>query len=311
MTNKEKVTPAIDRFHLFYVEAIMHDSSFPQIHRVRPVFENITLDEFIDLIEKSINTTEYEVTQQFLYFLLLFREMGHLREYLNSERLNLEILEKLVLFVYGHCTIHDHSTERIIDEVLSFLDNERLMELVVQSQVISKDKLLLFFILSRFDVDLLNKFFSRIRNVGDFIEYFLKLPEDVLRSIISRNYHLFQYIMLMMAESDSEQAVSKDFYEKYRPDIELFSRLNDMVRKLKNNSTFEEEKENGTSDISMNRISFLVNMVQEFPEPEKAVEYFNSEHVFMSEKEKKIVLAIATDPLLRNTFSDYEGMLTP
>ena len=115
---------------------------------------------------------------------------------------------------------------------------------MLSSRFIANDKLLLFFILARFDVDLLNKYFMRIRNVDEFIHYFIKLPENVLRSLISRNYHLFQYIMLMMAESEAEQNLSKDFYEKYKPDIEQFSRLNDMVRKFKtrDSSTGENEK---------------------------------------------------------------------
>lgn len=287
MANKKKTISHVDRFHLFYVEAIMHDSSFPQIHRVRPVFENISLDEFISLIEKSINSDEYEVTQQFLYFLILFRDMEHIKEYLNSEKLELNIIERLIIFVYGHCTVHEHSTERIIDEVLDFLDNERLLELVLSSRFIANDKLLLFFILARFDVDLLNKYFMRIKNVDEFIHYFIKLPENVLRSLISRNYHLFQYIMLMMAESEAEQNISKDFYEKYKPDIEQFSRLNDMVRKFKtrDSSTGENEKPDKRHD--MDRISMLVEMIKEFPEPEKAVEYFEGEHVFTDYNEKK------------------------
>ncbi len=298
----------LDRFHLFYVEAIMHDSSFPQISRVKPIFENISLDDFIELMEKSIYSDEYEVTQQFLYFLLLFRDIGNLKQYLNSKRVGVEILEKMVMFVYGHCIMYDHSTEYIIDEVLSFLNNDRLLELVIHSKVISRDKLLLFFILSRFDIELLNQYFKHIRNINEFIQYFLKLPEEVLRSIISRNYHLFQYIMLMMAEGESEHNVSKEFFEKYRNDIELFSRLSDMVRKIK------AETVNDGSSIpdrisGMPRIPFLVNMLKDLPSPEKAVQYFDTEHVFMNGNEKKIVLAIIGDPLMKNTLKNYATML--
>jgi hypothetical protein len=47
---------------------------------------------------------------------------------------------------------------------------------------------------------MLNRYFLKIKNTNDFIESFVKLPDDVMKSIISRNYHLFQYIMIMMAE---------------------------------------------------------------------------------------------------------------
>jgi len=304
--------PQLDRFHLFYVEAIMHDSSFPQINKVRPVFENLSLNDFIELMEKSIYSDEYEVTQQFLYFLLLFRDLGHLREYLNSDKIGIEILEKMVMFVYGHCTMYDHSTEYIIDEVLSFLNNDRLLALVIDSKLISRDKLLLFFILSRFDIELLNKYFKHIRNINEFIDYFLKLPEEVLRSIISRNYHLFQYIMLMMAEGESKHNVSKEFFEKYRSDIELFSRLSDMVRKIKVETKNGDNSSNSGKPeriSGMPRIPFLVNMLKDLPDPDKAIQYFDTEHVFMNENEKKIVLTIINDPLMKNTLKNYATML--
>jgi hypothetical protein len=37
----------------------------------------------------------------------------------------------------------------------------------------------------------------------------------------------------------------------------------------------------------MSRLSFLVNMVRELPDPVRAVDYFNGERVFIDEMEKK------------------------
>lgn len=308
MEIEKTALPSIDKYNLFYVEAIMHDSSFPQINRIKPIFENITFDEFIDLIEKASLAEDYEVTQQFLYFLILFRDMPHLQKYINSDKFDVMMLEKLVLFTYGYCTLHDHSTERIIDEILYFLNNDRLLELVLRSKHISKDKLLLFFILSKFDIDMLNRYFKSIKNISDFIKYFMNLPDEVLRSIISRNYHLFQYIMLMMAEGDSEQMVSSDFYNKFKKDIEQFSKLSDIIRQYKEKTDLEKEKMLPFNKRDMSRISFLVNMMGDLPDPKKAIEYFDSEHIFIDDLEKRIVYAVVTDPILRNTFKYYDSM---
>lgn len=300
--------PSVDKYNLFYVEAIMHDSSFPQINRIKPIFENITLEEFIELVDRTIKSDDYEVSQQFLYFLMLFRDMPHLQEYINSDKFDIVMLERLVIFTYGYCTLHDHSTERIIDEILYYLNNERLLALVLHSKHISRDKLLLFFILSKFDIEMLNRYFKGIKNISEFINYFMNLPDEVLRSIISRNYHLFQYIMLMMAEGDSEQMVSSDFYNKFRKDIEQFSKLSDIIRKYKEKTNLEKEKTLPFHQRDMGRISFLVNMMADLPDPKKAVEYFESEHIFIDELEKKIVYAVVTDPILKNTFKYYDRM---
>ncbi len=296
----------VDKFHLFYIEAIMHDSMFPQINRIRPIYENMTLDDFIDMVKKITESGDHEFMQQFLYFLLLFRDMKHLQEYVNSEQFSIPLLEKFFMFTYGYCQIHDHSTERIIDEILYFLDKERLLKLVLQSNYISRDKLLLFFILSKFDTEMLDRYFASITNISEFLNYFLRLPEDVLRSIIARNYHLFQYIMLIMAEGDSQQAFSSSFFSKYKKDIEQFSRLNDIIREIRRKEGFGNDRGLPFSERDMGRISYLVNMVRDLPDPGRAVEYFNGEHVFMDDFEKKIVYAVVTDPFLKNTFEHYD-----
>jgi len=58
----------------------------------------------------------------------------------------------------------------------------------------------------------------------------------------------------------------------------------------------------------MSRLSFLVNMVRELPDPVRAVDYFNGERVFIDEMEKNVVLAVVTDPLLKNIFRNYNVM---
>ena len=294
-----------NKFQLFYIEAIMNDSSFPMFNRVRPIFEKMSLEEFLTLTEKVLRADDYELTQQFFYFLILFRDMKHLQEYMNSERFSIDVLEKFIIFTFGYCGMHDSSAENIMDDILFFLNRERLFELTMKSKYIQSDKLLLFLMLSKFDVNMLNKYFSTIKDVSGVINYFLKLPEDVLRGIISRNYHLFQYILLMMSERESARMVSSEFFEKYKNDILLFSKLNDMIHSYRNTTDFEKEKSLPFSERDMSRISMIVSMVKEMPDPVKAVEYFAGEQVFIDEMEKKIVLSAVIDPMMKNIFSKY------
>jgi len=298
-----------DKFQLFYVEALMQDSSFPQLHRIRPIFEKIKLEDFIELVDRVFAEEDYELTQQFLYFLILFREMKHLQQYMNSPEFGIDKLERLIIFTFGYCSINDNSTERIIDEILFFLDNERLFELAVHSKYIQTDKLLLFMILSKFDPPMLNRYFATIRDVSSFINYFIKLPDETLRSIISRNYHLFQYIMIMMSESGSDTSVPAEFFEKYKDDISQFSRLSDIIRTYRQNTNIDRDRALPFNQRDMSRLSFLVNMVREIPDPLMAIDYFNGEGVFIDEMEKKIVTAVVTDPLMKNLFVKYEALI--
>lgn len=292
-----------NKFQLFYIEAMMNDSSVPLLNRVRPIFERMTKEDFFNLTEKAMKSDDYELSQQFFYFLILYRDMAHIQEYMNSEEFSIEILERFIIFTFGYFNLHDNSTESIIDEVLFFIKKERLYDLIMKSKYIQNDKLLLFLLLAKLDVTMLNMYFSHIKDIKGIINYFLKLPGDVLRRIIARNYHLFKYILLLMSESESGQGALSDFFEKYRHDIEIFSRLNDMINKYRETTDFEKERSLPFNNRDMSRISLIVNMAKEMPDPVKAVEYFDSEHIFADDMEKKIVLSAVTDPMMKNIFN--------
>ncbi len=299
----------IDYYRLFYVEAIMQDSAFPQINKVKPIFEHLSLEEFLELVERVFNDDNYETTTQFLYFLLLFRDMPNIQNFINSKEFGIKNLEKLIIFIFGFCSRYDMPPARIIDEVLYFLSNDRLIDLVLESEYIHRDKLLLFFILTKFDTVHLNHFFAAVRNVEEFTKYFINLPDDVLRMLISRNYLLFQYIMLMMSEGHVEHDKYIEFMNRYKNEMDQFSKLHDIIRKYKRDTKYEKDRNLPFNMRDMGRISFLVNMVKDLPDPERAINYFNSESVFMDDFEKKIVYAIVTDPLLKNILKDYDRML--
>ncbi len=293
------------KFQLFYVEAMMNDSSTPFLNRVRDIFENISKEEFFILTEKAMKSDDYELSQQFFYFLILFRDMKHIQQYMNSEQFTIETLERFIIFTFGYFNLHDNSTENIIDEVLFFISREKLFELTLKSKYVQRDKLLLFLLLAKFDVPMLNKYFSQIRDIKEIISYFLKLPGEVLRGIIARNYHLFKYILLLMSESESTQNDSSEFFEKYKHDIMIFSKLNDMIRKYRETTDFEKERSIPFNKRDMSRLSLIVDMAKEMPDPVKAIDYFDGEHIFVDEMEKKVVLSAVTDPMMKNVFSKY------
>lgn len=296
-------------YQLFYVEAILTDSSFPQLNRIKPIFEELTFEGFLEMVERVFETDDHETVQQFLYFLLLFRDMEHIRQYINHDGFPSHRLERLVIFIYGYCTMYDHSTERVIDEVLSFIGDERLIDLALNSDFIAQDKLFLFLILSKFNTEQLNRYISTIKSPEDFVKSFLRLPDNVLSSLVSRNYHLFQYVMMMIDELKLEDIVDMDFFTRYRKDIEHFSRLSDMVRKYKK-KVEGQDKPTFLGGRDMGRVAFLVTMVREFPDPDGAIAYFDGEGVFIDEFERKVVKAILTDPILRNSFDNYDNLFS-
>lgn len=296
----------IDYYQIFYNEAIMRDSAFPRISMIRPIFVQLSSDDFFNLVEKIFDSGDYELTTQFLYFLLLFRDLPHLQEFINSEKFTTAYLEKLVIFTYGFCTMHNLATDRIIDDILSFLTHDRLLDLVLNSTFVMKDKLLLFFILTKLDVQHLNKYFASIKDISSFKKYFMHLPDEILKTLISRNYKLFQYMMIMMLEGDSDNDINSEFFNKYKKEIEQFSILHDMIRQYKQEASYQCDRDLPFNERNMGRILFLTNMIKEMPDPKKAIDYVSVESVFIDEFEKNIVYAIVTNPVFKNIFKDYD-----
>lgn len=298
----------VDKYQLFYTEAIMPASVIPCINRIKTIFENMSLDEFIDLINTIMAKNDHETFNVFLYYVILFRKMKNMQSFINSDKFDTGMLEKLILFTHGYCTIHGYTLERVLDEILYFIDSKRLLELILYSKHISRDKLFLFYILSKFDTEMLNQYFKKIRDTSEFIDYFLKLPEEIMRSIIARNYKIFQYIMLLMADNEYGKTYTQTFFEKYKEDIEQFSKLSDIIRKYKKNIDIEEEKKLPFNKRDMARISFIVNKIREMPNAKKAIEYFDSEKIFADDQEKQIISSIIFDPLFRNVFTYYDKL---
>jgi len=306
--DKEIDDKGISRYQLFYLEAIMTDSSFPQINKIRPIFSNISLDEFIDLVDQVFKNSDHEVAQQFVYFLVLFRDMEHIQKYINSDKFTIDKLERLIMFIFGYCTMYEHSLDRVLDEILYFLDKNKLLELILNSKFVNNDKLILFMILTKFNMEMLNTYFSKITDISGFIKFFIRLPDEVLRSIIARNYHLFQYIMLMMAEVETDEKVTTEFINRYSFDLQQFGKLSDILKEYRARTDFKRERDLPFQQRDMQRLSFLVNMVRELPDPVRGVDYFAGEGVFMDDMEKSVVLAVVTDPMLKNIFRNYDIM---
>ena len=302
----QDISKNMDKFRTFCDEVISNDSLLPSVNKVRAIFADLTLDEFIVFVDSIFSSEDFELRQQFIYYFILFCDMDHIQEYVNSERFTIDKLEQLLLFTFGYCTMNDYPVEATIDKILIFLNKSKLLGLALNSEVMNNDKFMLFLLLTKFDTEMLNKYFSKIRDISGFIDFFIKLPDDVLRSIISRNYHLFQYIMLMMAEVETLGDVSVDFIRKYSLDLQQFGKLNDILKQYRENTHFEDDKNLPLQKRDRRRLAFLVNMVRGLNNPVEAVEYYSNENVFIDDLEKIFVLAVVTDPILKNVFIKYE-----
>ncbi len=302
--NKEN---QMDSYHKFLFETSLDKSLMPHINRVRTYFESMNENQMIDLIQCAMDQKDHEEFQLFLYYLLLFRDNKNIQNFINSERLSISLLEKIVIYIFGFCTMNDLSTEIIFDEFLFFIDQKKLLELLIQSDYVSHDKMLMLYVLSKLDTKGLNHYFSKKSNILEFIKFFTKLPDDAIKNILVKNYRLFQYIIVMSMELEVDETIHK-FFNRYKKEMENISKLNDMINKYKNKSSLEKEKALPISKRDMNRIAFLVNKIRETENPQNIIQHFSNENVFADEDEKHLIEAIIFDPIFKYTFRNYNTM---
>jgi len=130
----------------------------------------------------------------------------------------------------------------------------------------------------------------------------MHLPDEVMRSIIIRNYRLFQYIMFMIMEQGEVDEKVGMFYSTYRAEIEQLSALGDVIRKYKKEADLDNEKMLPFESRNMARIGFLVNKIRQMDDPKKAVVYFESEKVFADDNEKELIYEMDINPMFQNAF---------
>ena len=287
-------------FNKFCSSITNETNIFPRMNEIRELLLSMDEQDFVELRNAIVSSKNDDILRQFLYFIVLCRDMESVRNYVNSSKTDTTLIEQIVMFSYSYVVLYDYSLEYVIDNLLSFISHDKLLQLILESDSIANDKLLLFFILSKFQFEVLNKYFGTIKDIPSLMKYFITLPEKILRSIVSRNYRLFQYIMIMMAEGDQDAAIDSNFFNKYKSDIEMFSKLNDLIRSYRmstNPVTCDPEM---NQEVSSKRLAYLVNMLKDSPDIKQALDYFSGENIYISKKEQNIVTAIVLDPLLQH-----------
>ncbi|MCP4133875.1 MAG: hypothetical protein GY754_23095 [bacterium] len=78
--------------------------------------------------------------------------------------------------------------------------------------------------------------------------------------------------MLIVSVSANEEKASEEFYNKYRVDLDLFSKLNDFIQDYNEKYTVKNEENLPLHKRDMNRISYLVNMIRGLPNFENSIE---------------------------------------
>jgi hypothetical protein len=297
----------------FSLERVLESSSMPPLSEVRNVFATATTEDFAEYTVHLVSHNRKRQFEEFLYYMLLFRDDTVLQKLLNDGEIPVAILEYLVLYSYGYALEKQGNPDRIMDDLLYFLSQERLLALVTDSENISRDYLLVLFILTKMETKYIDIYFGDTGRVKRIIRAFAALPDATVYEIIYRNAFLFDFIMSVMPVYADEATVER-YNGRFSAEITRMREINRLVRTYKN----REEGWGGPEchDI-IERMALLVSILERAGSSRLSLDQYKDAGVFASDTEKLLAYEILANPLYRDTllkirqscfFSDTEAL---
>lgn len=288
---------------LFSIHKDLNRLQLFELRKISDVYKKTTVDEFIVYIEYILTNNLKEEFKYFLYYLLLFRDEKNIQKFLNMENTPIKLVEHLIIYSYGYTTHKGGSADDIFDDLLFFFSNERLLQLLIESSLISRDKILLFFLLTKLNIQYIDKFFSKQTDIEKTIKSFLYLPDCALDQIIFRNVNLFDYILSILPVY-ADQSRIEDFLSKFDEEIIQIKKINELVSTLKKINVSDIDPKNNHYDLS--RIAKIISIYSESDYNVKSLEMLNNYNVFTSPFEKSLFFEIISNPMFKSLFQKYK-----
>ncbi|HEY1406215.1 MAG TPA: hypothetical protein VF857_06360 [Spirochaetota bacterium] len=274
-----------DDSSVFYT--IDFNEKYPSIGNLRNIYIKANEDDYRVFIDDLISNNRKLEFELFLYYLILFKDIPEIQKMLNSDKLDIEILEHLIMFSYGFISVNYGSPDRILDNLLYFLNEDSLVRLCTESTHISRDLRMVIFILTKLSVEKIDAYFSRTENIADIITAFSKLPESAITEIIYRNTALFDYIISMMP-AFLDRETSDSFFMKYAKIIDQMREINRLLKMYDSNTRVCTDRE----DLS--RIAILVSLLQK---SDMALGMLADGSVLSSNNDRLLAIEISSNPL--------------
>ncbi len=297
----------------FGLERVLESSSMPPLLEVRKVFATATPAEFADYTQYLITSNRKRQFEEFLYYILLFRDDILVQKLLNDGEIPVAIIEYLVMYSFGYALEKQGNPDRVMDDLLYFLSQERLLALITDSEHISRDYLFVLFILTKMETKYIDIYFGDTGRVDRIIRAFAALPDATVHEIIYRNAFLFDFIMSVMPVYADETTV-ECYNGRFSTEITRMREINRLVRSYKK----REEGWGGPEchDI-LARLALLVSILERTGSSRLSLDHYRDSGVFASDTEKLLAYEILANPLYRDTllrirqscfFSDTEAL---
>ncbi|MFW5807747.1 MAG: hypothetical protein ACOCWH_01695, partial [Spirochaetota bacterium] len=273
------------------------------INRIRDILLNYSSEEFNGFVRLVLDSHDFNLFEQFVYYLTLFKDFAEIQAHITNDKVSVEVLEHILLYTYARASLNNVPEDQALDRILIFIEQDKYLDLLLKSDIISRDKLLSYYILTKLDRKHIDIFFNSHPDIVGFLNGFISLPDRTIKTILTKNPDLFGYISMFLQTLDARFA--EGFIEKYEIDIQEMEKIKQIILDITSNYDIESEKKLPLSRRNKKRLAEIVLRIKEMNNIFNILHTLESEGVIIDEVEEKLISEILSNPLFKDVLMKY------
>jgi hypothetical protein len=169
----------------------------PGIHisKLYTMFKSLDLFEFNQLFSKVIEKKDYELFQQLMYFIRLFKDTPYAKEVASKIDIPLIIIEEFIHFLYVHSLLNEMDVYEQLDILLDLLKQETILKLLTRSQSVKNDELLTCYMLSKLTCKSLAIYFNTNSISNEVLHKITLADKSIIKRIFTGKIELISYLV--------------------------------------------------------------------------------------------------------------------
>ncbi len=283
--------------------SLMTQKKGMHINKIREIISHFSDEEFRGFVGLVIDSKDYQLFEQLVYYLTLFKDLDEIQNLLSNDKISIEVLEHILMFTYARASLSGAAEDQALDNILIFINQEKYLDLMLKSEVIGKDKLLCYYLLTKLDRKHIDLFFNQHPDIVSFLEGFIRLPEKTIKTILTKNPDLFGYISMFLQTMNNDFA--SDFITKYQIDISEMEKIKQIILDVSNHFDLESEKNLPLSQRNKKRLAVIVRKVKEMNNVFSILHTLETEGVIIDEIEEKLISEILGNPIFKDVLVKY------
>lgn len=285
-------------FNLLMYKAGLH------INEAIKLFSLLDVPSFETIVKKFHATGDFDSKQTLIYYLTLFRKETHVKQLMEKAELPLEFVESIVLSIVVRTNIGAPEGDRALDELLDTLSHRTQFELVTQTKFLSRDQILVYFLLAKLDKHHLDLYFQLPNNSTKFVIGICSLPEKLVRTLFFKNPELHGFYMMFFDTVDvSLLPKAKEYCEIDLTEVDKIKQLAIEVRsKFKPDADFKLK----LTKRNKKRFSYIINRIRYISDTMMVLTNLEKEGA-IDIHEISLLYEIITNPMYGDVLEKYSN----